>query len=76
VTTRDASTRCQDDGTFFLCFHDLSVARMLFLTGWWDDALTEISSARALPDHLGLTVHLDGLAALIAPARFQCAYRP
>jgi len=49
---------------------------MLLLTGWWDDALTEISSARALPDHLGLTVHLDGLAALIAPARFQCAYRP
>jgi tetratricopeptide (TPR) repeat protein len=50
-------------GTFFLCFHHLSVARMLFLTGRWDDALTEISSAREVPDHLGLTVHLDGLAA-------------
>jgi DNA-binding CsgD family transcriptional regulator/tetratricopeptide (TPR) repeat protein len=56
-------------GTFFLCFHHLSVARMLFLTGRWDDALTEISSAREVPDHLGLTVHLDGLAALIAVHR-------
>ena len=59
-------------GTFFLCFHHLSVARMLFLAGRWDDALTEISSARAVPDHLGLTVHLDGLAALIAVHRQDC----
>jgi DNA-binding CsgD family transcriptional regulator/tetratricopeptide (TPR) repeat protein len=56
-------------GTFFLCFHHLSVARMLFLTGWWDDALAEIASAREAPDHLRLTVHLDGLAALIAAHR-------
>jgi len=56
-------------GTFFLCFHHLSVARMLFLTGRWDDALAEISSAREVPDHLRLTVHLDGLAALIAAHR-------
>ncbi|HEX6454443.1 MAG TPA: AAA family ATPase [Trebonia sp.] len=56
-------------GTFFLCFHHLSVARMLFLTGRWDDALAEISSARDAPDHLGLAVHLDGLAALIAVHR-------
>jgi DNA-binding CsgD family transcriptional regulator len=56
-------------GTFFLCFHHLSVARMLFLTGRWNDALTEISSAREVPENLGLTVHLDGLAALIAVHR-------
>jgi len=56
-------------GTFFLCFHHLSVARMLFLTGRCDDALTEISAAREVPDHLGLAVHLDGLAALIAVHR-------
>jgi len=56
-------------GTFFLCFHHLSVARVCFLTGRWDDALTEIRSARDVPDHLGLTVHLDGLAALIAVHR-------
>jgi DNA-binding CsgD family transcriptional regulator len=56
-------------GTFFLCFHHLSVARMLFLTGRWDDALAEVSAAREAPDHLALTVHLDGLAALIAVHR-------
>lgn len=56
-------------GTFFLCFHHLSVARMLFLTGQWDDALAEIDSAREAPDHLALTVHLDGLATLIAVHR-------
>jgi len=56
-------------GTFFLCFHHLSVARMHFLTGRWDDALIELSTAREVPDHLGLTVHLDGLAALIAVHR-------
>jgi len=56
-------------GTFSLCFHHLSAARMLFLVGRWDDALIEISLARAVPDHLGLTVHLDGLAALIAVHR-------
>jgi len=56
-------------GTFFLCLHHLSVARMLFLTGRWDDALTEISAAREVPDHLGLAGHLDGLAALIAVHR-------
>jgi DNA-binding NarL/FixJ family response regulator len=56
-------------GTFFLCFHHLSVARMCFLTGRWDDALTEIRSAREVPDHLGLTVHLDGLATLITVHR-------
>ena len=56
-------------GIFFLCFHHLSVARMCYLTGRWDDALTEIRSAREVPDHLGLTVHLDGLAALIAVRR-------
>jgi DNA-binding CsgD family transcriptional regulator len=56
-------------GTFFLCLHHLSVARMLFLTGRWDDAVTEISSAREVPENLGLTVHLDGLAALIAVHR-------
>ena len=53
-------------GTFFLCFHHLSVARACFLTGRWDDALIEIRSAREVPDPLGLTVHLDGLATLIA----------
>ena len=42
---------------------------MLFLTGRWDDALAEISAAREAPDHLALTVHLDGLAALIAVHR-------
>jgi DNA-binding CsgD family transcriptional regulator len=42
---------------------------MYILTGRWDDALTEISSAREVPDHLGLTVHLDGLATLIAVHR-------
>ena len=56
-------------GTFFLSFHHLSVARMLYLTGQWDDALAEISSARETPDHLRLTVHLDGLAAVIAAHR-------
>jgi DNA-binding NarL/FixJ family response regulator len=56
-------------GTFFLCSHHRSVARMWFLTGRWDDALTEISLAREVPDHLGLTVHLDGMAALIAVHR-------
>jgi DNA-binding CsgD family transcriptional regulator len=56
-------------GTSILCFHRLSVARMLFLTGRWDDALTEISAAREVPDHLALTVHLDGLATLIAVHR-------
>ena len=56
-------------GTFFLCFHHLSVARMCFLAGRWDDALTEIRSAREVPDHLGLNVHLDGLATLIAAHR-------
>jgi DNA-binding NarL/FixJ family response regulator len=56
-------------GTFFLCLHHLSVARMCFLTGRWDDSLTEISSAREVPDHLGCKVHLDGLAALIAVHR-------
>ena len=56
-------------GTFFLRFHHLSVARMFFLTGRWDDALAEIGSAREVPDHLALTVHLDGLAALIAAHR-------
>ena len=56
-------------GTFFLFFHHLSVARMLFLAGRWDDALAEIGSAREAPDHLALTVHLDGLATLIAVHR-------
>jgi DNA-binding NarL/FixJ family response regulator len=56
-------------GTFFLCLHHLSVARMYFLTGRWDDALSEISAAREAPDHLGVGVHLDGLAALIAVHR-------
>jgi DNA-binding CsgD family transcriptional regulator len=56
-------------GTFFLCLHHLSVARMCFLTGRWDDALSEISAAREAPDHLGIGVHLDGLAALIAAHR-------
>jgi len=56
-------------GTFFLCLHHLSVARACFLTGRWDDALSEISAAREAPDHLGASVHLDGLAALIAVHR-------
>ena len=56
-------------GTFFLCLHHLSVARMCFLTGRWDDALSEISSAREAPDHLGVGVHLDGMAALVAAHR-------
>ena len=56
-------------GTFFLCLHHLSVARMCFLTGRWDDALSEISAAREAPDQLGVGVHLDGLAALIAAHR-------
>jgi DNA-binding CsgD family transcriptional regulator len=56
-------------GTYFLCLHHLSVARMHFLAGRWDDALSEISSAREVPDHLGMTGHLDGLAALIAVHR-------
>jgi DNA-binding CsgD family transcriptional regulator/tetratricopeptide (TPR) repeat protein len=56
-------------GTFFLCLHHLSVARMHFLAGRWDDALTEISSAREVPDHLGVAGHLNGLATLIAVHR-------
>jgi DNA-binding CsgD family transcriptional regulator len=56
-------------GTFFLGLHHLSVARMCFLTGRWDDAVSEISTAREAPDHLGVGVHLDGLAALIAVHR-------
>jgi hypothetical protein len=56
-------------GTFFLCFHHLSVARACFLAGRWDDALTEIGLAREVPDHLGHAVHLGGLAALIAVHR-------
>jgi len=56
-------------GTFFLCFHHLSVARAWFLTGRWDDALTEIGLAREVHDHLGHAVHLAGLAALIAVHR-------
>jgi hypothetical protein len=42
---------------------------MCFLTGRRDDALAEIRSAREAPDHLGLTVHLDGLATLITVQR-------
>jgi hypothetical protein len=42
---------------------------MCFLTGRWDDALSEISSAREAPDHLGCKVDLDGLSALIAAHR-------
>jgi len=56
-------------GTFFLAFHHLSVARMQFLSGAWDDALTEIDAARQAPDHLGYTLHLDGLATVIAAHR-------
>jgi DNA-binding CsgD family transcriptional regulator len=56
-------------GTFFLCFHHLSVARLAFLDGRWDDALTEIRSARETPDHLGHRLHLDGLATVIAVHR-------
>jgi tetratricopeptide (TPR) repeat protein len=56
-------------GTFFLGLHHLSVARMCFLAGRWDDALSEISTAREAPDHLGVGVHLDGLAALVAVHR-------
>jgi DNA-binding CsgD family transcriptional regulator/tetratricopeptide (TPR) repeat protein len=56
-------------GTFFLCLHHLSVARMHFLAGRWDDALSEISSATEVPDHLGAAAHLDGLATLIAVHR-------
>jgi hypothetical protein len=56
-------------GTFFLPFHHLSVARMHFLSGAWDDALTEIDAARQAPDHLGYTLHLDGLATVIAVHR-------
>jgi len=56
-------------GKFFLCLHHLSVARMHFLAGRWDDALSEISSATDVPDHLGAAVHLDGLATLIAVHR-------
>jgi len=56
-------------GTFFLCLHHLSVARMHFLAGRWDDALSEIGSATEVPDHLGAAAHLDGLAALIAVHR-------
>jgi tetratricopeptide (TPR) repeat protein len=52
-------------GTFLLAFHHLSVARMHFLQGEWDDALTEIAAARQTPDHLRLGPHLDGLAILI-----------
>ena len=60
-------------GTFFLCFHHLSQARLLFLQGRWDDALTEISAAREPPDHLCLTPHLNGLATVIAVHRDQRA---
>lgn len=56
-------------GTFFLCLHHLSVARGHFLTGRWDDALSEISAAREAPDHLGAVAYLDGLATLIAVHR-------
>jgi DNA-binding CsgD family transcriptional regulator/tetratricopeptide (TPR) repeat protein len=56
-------------GTFSLCLHHLSVARGYFLAGRWDDALSEIGSAREVPDHLGAAVHLDGLATLIAVHR-------
>ena len=56
-------------GTFSLCLHHLSVARGHFVAGRWDDALSEIGSAREVPDHLGAAVHLDGLAALIAVHR-------
>ena len=56
-------------GSFFLAFIHLSVARMHFLRGEWDNALTEIDAARDVPDHLGLSPHIDGLAALIAAHR-------
>ncbi|HEY3086646.1 MAG TPA: helix-turn-helix transcriptional regulator [Jatrophihabitantaceae bacterium] len=56
-------------GTFFLAFHHLSVARMHFLSGSWDDAPTEIDAARQAPDHLGYALHLDGLATVIAVHR-------
>jgi DNA-binding NarL/FixJ family response regulator len=56
-------------GPFFLGLHHLSVARMFFLAGRWDDALAEITAAREVADHFKLTVHLDGLAALIAVHR-------
>jgi DNA-binding CsgD family transcriptional regulator len=56
-------------GTFFLCFHHLSMARACFLAGRWDDALTEIGLAHEVPDHLGHAVHLTGLATLIAVHR-------
>jgi len=67
--TADLRLAERGTGTFFLCLHHLSVARMRFLTGRWDDALSEISAAREVPDHLGASVHLDGLAALIAVHR-------
>jgi DNA-binding CsgD family transcriptional regulator len=67
--TADLRLAERGTGTFFLGLHHLSVARMCFLTGRWDDALSEISSARVAPDHLGVGVHLDGLAALVAAHR-------
>jgi hypothetical protein len=35
--------------TFFLCLHHLSVARMYFLTGRWDDALDRYLAGRDAP---------------------------
>jgi DNA-binding CsgD family transcriptional regulator len=67
--TADLRLAERGTGTFFLCLHHLSVARMCFLTGRWDDALSEISTARDAPDHLGVSVHLDGLATLVAVHR-------
>jgi hypothetical protein len=41
-------------GTFFLCFHHLSMARACFLAGRWDDALTEIGLAMRFPTTSGM----------------------
>ena len=60
-------------GSFFLAFIHLSVARMHFLRGDWDNALTEINAARDVPDNLGLSPHLNGLAALISAHRGDTA---
>ncbi|GHJ49428.1 LuxR family transcriptional regulator [Catellatospora sp. TT07R-123] len=52
-------------GPYLTLIHALR-AQLCFLTGRWDDALTEIGSGREYPDPLGDLPWLQGLDALIA----------
>ncbi|GAA1373152.1 ATP-binding protein [Catellatospora chokoriensis] len=58
----------ESGGAYLPMAHTLR-ARLLFLTGRWDDALVEIEAGADLPDLLGSAVRLRGMADLIAVHR-------